>query len=110
MNKQKAEYVDKLIGENIIELTSYNGHELNRYYFDQKEEKLYLYTRKKYKLIKPFFNGLINLVSLIDVEGKPHACSYNKLIRELKHWNEEHNDGPSDLSACAKEHNEEHEN
>ena len=88
MNRQKAEYVDKLNGENIIELTSYNGHELNRYYFDQTDEKLYLYTRKKYKLVKPFFNGLINLVSLIDVDGKAHACSYNKLIRELKEWDE----------------------
>ena len=105
MNRQKAEYVDKLIGENIIELTSYNGHELNRYYFDQKEEKLYLYTRKKYKLIKPFFNGLINLVSLIDVEGKAHACSYNKLIRELKHWHEQNVDAPNGATAKGQDEN-----
>ena len=88
MKRQKAEYFNKLSGENIIELSSYNGYELNRYYFDEKEEKLYLYTRNKYKLVKPFFNGLLLLVSLIDVEGKAHACSYNKLIRELKQWGE----------------------
>ena len=86
--RQKAEYVDKLNGENLIELTSYNGYELNRYYFDLKEEKLYLFTRNKYKLVKPFFNGFIHLVSLIDSTGKAHACSYNKLIRELKGWEE----------------------
>ena len=89
MKRQKAEYVDKLISENIIELEKYNGYEFNRYYFDTKEEKLYLYTRNKYKLIKPFNNGFINLVSLIDVHGKSHLCSYNKLIRELKGFNEE---------------------
>ena len=89
MNKQKAEYVDKLNSENVIELTEYNGYHYNRYYFDVKEEKLYLFTRNKYKLIKPFNNGLMDLVSLIDVSYKNHACSYNKLINQLKEWSEE---------------------
>ena len=31
MKRQKAEYVDKLISENIIELEKYNGYEFNRY-------------------------------------------------------------------------------
>ena len=89
MNRQKGEYVTSLNSENIIELTSYNGHELNRYYFDQKEEKLYLYTRNRYKVSKPFFNGLMNLVSLIDVDGKPHACSYRKLLQYLTNWEDD---------------------
>ena len=89
MNRQKNEYVDKLNSENVIELTEYNGYEYNRYFFDVKEEKLYLFTRNKYKLIKPFNNGLMDIVSLIDVSYKQHACSYNKLIRHLKEWSEE---------------------
>ncbi len=96
MNKQKGEYYQKLNSENIIELQNYNGYEFNRYYFDTKEEKLYLYTRHKYKLIKPFFNGLLHIVSLIDVEGKSHLCSYNKLIRELKGFNENETNGEND--------------
>ena len=89
MNKQKNEYVDKLNSENVIELTEYNGYEYNRYFFDVKEEKLYLFTRNKYKLIKPFNNGLMDIVSLIDVSYKQHSCSYSKLIRQLKEWDEE---------------------
>ena len=89
MNRQKAEYVNELNMKDLIELESYNGYSLNRYYFDPNNEKLYLLTRNnKYKLIKPFNNGLMDLVSLIDITGKPHACSYKKLIRELKEWNE----------------------
>ena len=84
-----AEYVDKHNCENVIELTEYNGYQYNRYYFDVKDEKLYLFTRNKYKLIKPFNNGLMNIVSLIDVSYKNHACSYNKLIRHLKEWSDE---------------------
>ena len=89
MNKQKPIYVDKLNSENVIELTEYNGYQYNRYYFDVKEEKLYLYTRNKYKLILPFNNGLMDIVSLVDVSYKNHACSYNKLINQLKEWSEE---------------------
>ena len=89
MNKQKPEYVDKLNSENVIELTEYNGYKYNRYYFDAMDEKLYLYTRNKYKLIQPFNNGLMDLVSLVDVSYKNHACSYNKLINQLKEWSEE---------------------
>ena len=89
MNKQKPIYVDKLNSENVIELTEYNGYKYNRYYFDVKEEKLYLFTRNKYKLIQPFNNGLMDIVSLVDVSYKNHACSYNKLINQLKKWSEE---------------------
>ena len=89
MNKRKPIYVDKLNSENVIELTEYNGYKYNRYYFDVKDEKLYLYTRNKYKLIKPFNNGLMDIVSLVDVSYKNHACSYNKLINQLKEWSEE---------------------
>ena len=89
MNKRKPIYVDKLNSENVIELTEYNGYKYNRYYFDVKEEKLYLFTRNKYKLIKPFNNGLMDLVSLKDVSYKNHACSYNKLINQLKEWSDE---------------------
>ena len=89
MNKQKPIYVDKLNSENVIELTEYNGYKYNRYYFDVMDEKLYLFTRNKYKLIQPFNNGLMDLVSLVDVSYKNHACSYNKLINQLKEWSEE---------------------
>ena len=83
-HRQKAEYVDKLSTENLIELQYYNGFELDRYYFDTKEEKLYIYTRRRYKVVKPFNNGLMDLITLIDSNGKIHSCSYNKFIKEMK--------------------------
>ena len=86
-NRQKAEYVDKLCKENLIEIHGYNGYELNRYYYDMKEEKLYLYTRHKYKVVKPFSNGFMDIITLIDVNGKSHSCSYAKFIREMKNIN-----------------------
>ena len=87
-SKQVNEYVDKLNGEDIIELTEYNNCKYDRYYFNCKTDTLYLYTRHKYKVIKPFSNGLMNLVALIDINGKAHSLSYNKLIRELKEISE----------------------
>lgn len=83
-NRQTPEYVNSLILENIYDLESYNGYEFNRYHYDFVNDKLYLYTRHKYKLIKPTFNGLMHLVALIDVNGKAHTCGYNKLMRELR--------------------------
>ena len=83
-NRQTPEYVDSLILDNLLDLESYNGYEFNRYHYDFVNDKLYLYTRHKYKLIKPTFNGLMHLVALFDVNGKPHTCGYNKLMRELK--------------------------
>ena len=83
MKRQKAEFVNELNLENLIELESYNGYDFNRYYYDKNEEKLYLQFRNKYKVVKPFNNGLIDLVALIDVNGKSHIWGYNKLIREL---------------------------
>lgn len=82
--RQPAEYVSSLIAGNIYDLESYNGYDFDRYHYDFVEDKLYLFTRRKYKLIKPSFNGLMYLVSLIDVNGKAHTCSYNKLMRELR--------------------------
>ena len=87
-SKQVNEYVDKLNTEDIIELTEYNNQKYDRYYFNCKTDTLYLYTRHKYKVIKPFSNGLMNLVALIDINGKAHSLSYNKLIRELKEISE----------------------
>lgn len=95
-NRQKPEYVDALIADNLYELESYNGYDFNRYYYDFVEEKLYLYTRHKYKLVKPTFNGLMHLVALIDINGKAHTCGYNKLMRELKHLNQQ--DSSTDTS------------
>lgn len=84
---QKAEYVDKLNTENLYQIESYNGYEFNRYYFDMKTETLYLYTRNKYKIVKPSLNGKLLIVSLNTSSGKNITCSYNKLIRELKKLN-----------------------
>lgn len=83
-SRQKYEYVNELNTELLYELQNYNGYELNRYFFDGKTETLYIYTRHKYKVVKPTFTGLMYIVALVDVNGKAHSCSYNKLIRELK--------------------------
>ena len=81
--RQTNEYKKELIADNIIDLESYNGHEFDRYYYDFVDDKLYLYTRGKYKLIKPSFDGIMHKVSLVDVNGNFHQCGYNKLMREL---------------------------
>lgn len=83
-NRQKAEYIDKLNTENLYQLENYNGHEFNRYYFDMKTETLYIFTRHKYKIVKPTLNGKMWIVSLNTTSGKNVTCSYNKLIREFK--------------------------
>lgn len=91
-SKQKYEYVDELNDDNVYELEFYNGFELNRYYYDFVTETLYLFTRNRYKIIKPSYNGHGNTVCLIDVKGKYHNLGYDKLMRELKQFHESESD------------------
>lgn len=79
----KYYFSKKIFFENLIELQNYNGYDLNRYYYDSTENILYLQTKRRYKIVKPFNNGLMDLISLIDTNGKYHTWSYHKLIREL---------------------------
>lgn len=81
--RQKYEYTDKLDTTNLITIENYNGDDYDRYYFDKSVQKLYVYTRRKYKVVNPSTNGKMLLVTLIDVNGKNHTVSYNKLIRQL---------------------------
>lgn len=81
---QKYEYVTTLTGENVFQIEEYNGHLYDRYWFDMDTEILYLYTRHKFKIVKPSLMNSILVVSLVDVENKHHNVSYNKLIKEFK--------------------------
>lgn len=81
---QKYEYVTALTGQNVFQLEEYNGHLYDRYWFDMDTETLYLYTRHKFKIVKPSLLNSILVVALVDVDNKHHTVSYNKLIREFK--------------------------
>ena len=81
--RQKYEYTDKLDTTNLYNLEHYNGHDYDRYHFDKSTQKLYIYTRSKYKVVNPTLNGKMLLITLIDVNGKNHTVSYNKLLRQL---------------------------
>ena len=81
---QKYEYVTALTGENVFQIEEYNGHLYDRYWFDMDTGTLYLYTRHKFKIVKPSFMNSILVVSLVDGENKHHNVSYNKLIKEFK--------------------------
>ena len=80
--RQKAEYVTELDLTNLYQIESYNGHDFDRYYFDAESETLYIYTRHKYKIVKPSFNGKI--IVLMTEDGRNLTKSYNKTLKQLK--------------------------
>lgn len=85
--QRKYEYVKTLTGDNIFQIEEYNGYKYDRYWFDMDSETLYLFTRHRFKIVKPsLFNSLL-VVALIDSDGVKHTTSYNKLIKELKKLN-----------------------
>lgn len=87
-NRRKAEYVNELNTEDLIQLVEYNGHQFDRYYFDLKTDTLYLLTRNKYKVVKPILVGKLLVVSLKTTSGKNINFSYKKLLREFKEFEE----------------------
>ena len=84
--RQKNEYIDEL-SESTIQIMDYNGFELNRYYYDYITEQLLLEVRDgklRYKIIKPYLQGNILRVGLVDVSGKKHRPNYVMLMNHLK--------------------------
>ena len=87
--KQKSEYVDEINLDNCVKLNILDEFILDRYYFDLTENKLYLKKSrgKGYKLIKPFFNGNIDVIPICFVDGSSSNRSLRKLITCLHNIN-----------------------
>ena len=85
VTKQSFDYISEL-PETAIQITEYDGFELDRYYYDFENEQLYLETRAKvvrYKLLKPHMRH-IPCINIIDSNGKKYSRSYTKFINYIR--------------------------
>lgn len=84
--KQISEFVDEIDLKNCIKLNILDEFILDRYYFDLVENKLYLKKSrgKGYKLIKPTFNGCIDVIPILLTDGSSTNRSFQKIITCLK--------------------------
>jgi len=74
------------VWENLMKIESYNDIELDRYYYDIVNEKLYMQTMTtltRYKVIKPYLLKNIKCINLYDSNGKKHMINYTKFINDL---------------------------
>jgi len=82
--KQVNEYLDEL-PENAIEIRDHDGFKFKDYYYDIDGERFLKITKThKIKIIKPYFSNKLQMISLVDIYGKTHSRSFNKLIRTFK--------------------------
>ena len=80
-----GEEVDEF-SENMIKIDNYNDIELDRYYYDIVNEKLYMQTMTtitRYKIIKPYLLKNIKCINIYDSNGKKHRINYTNFINEL---------------------------
>lgn len=82
--KQKSEMIDE-IGNKCIQIKNFDLQKLDRYFFDKENQKIYLKRSngKGYRLLKPTWNGSMNIVSLMTTDGRTITRSYSKLMRYL---------------------------
>lgn len=80
--KQISEFYDKIDKNSIL----IDGIKLDRYFFDKTNEKIYLKQKnhEKFKLIKPSFNGRIEIITFTDANKKILTRSYNKVLEYLR--------------------------
>ena len=81
--QQVNEYLDEL-PENIIEISEHDGFKFKDLYFDIDGERILKISRSKIKIIKPTLHNKLQVITLVDIYGKTHGRSYNKLIRSFK--------------------------
>ena len=85
-NKQKSEFVEDIDLSNCVKIKSFDYNNLDRYYYDKVNAKIYLKRKsnKKYKVVNPTNNGNMLIVSLVNSEGKTFTRSYKKLMNYLE--------------------------
>jgi hypothetical protein len=84
---QVAEYLDEL-PEDVIEISDYEGIELKDYYYDAENERIIKIIRFpktiKVKVIKPYLQNKLLVMTFIDLYGRGHNRSYNKVVKNIK--------------------------
>ena len=82
--RQVNEYIDEL-PDNTIEIREHDGFKFKDYYYDIDGERiLKIMNTHRIKIIKPYLHNKMEFVTLVDIYGKTHGRSYNKLIRTFK--------------------------
>lgn len=83
--KRKYEYIDSLT-EHSIPITHYKTFDfpVDKYWYDEDNNRIISTFHKKYKIIKPSKNGGGVLIRLLDTNGLYHTVGYNKLIRTIR--------------------------
>ena len=82
-NRRKYEYIDSL-SDDVIEITNYNNHTFDKYYYEPSLNQILMRFRGKYKVVQPNYNGSVCNISLTDVNNKSITVSFFKLVSELK--------------------------
>jgi hypothetical protein len=72
--------------EDAIQITEYDGIELDRYYFDPESEQILIRTKTKqvkYQIVHPTHNRHLLRINITDVNGNRYDRSYPKMINDL---------------------------
>ena len=83
--RKDSEYLQE-IPETAMRIEEYNNIELNRYWYDPIDEKLYMKTTMEdyhWKVIKPYWNAKVLQFNLTDVDGKQRSCNWFKFVQEM---------------------------
>ena len=82
--RQQSIFVDEL-PDNAIRINTYNGLELDEYFFDIDEERiLKILDNGRIKVIQPHFDSGMMKIHVYDTYKNKKTCGYNKLIRMIK--------------------------
>ena len=80
----KYEYLDEF-PEMTIEIAEYNGFDFDEYYYDLENNRIIKQQNTgKIKVIKPFVDGNVMRICLIDINRTRRKFHYDKLIRTIR--------------------------
>ena len=83
----KFEFLHEL-PESAVEISEYNGHIFEDYYFDPDSDiivKIHRYKNvDRIKVVKPTIYSNRYRVRLVDVDGKPHTFDHDKIVKTLR--------------------------
>ena len=81
---QIPEYLNELPSDAEL-IAEYNEYEFDRYYYDIWNEIIILKTKyNRIKIVKPYLDGNLLRIVLLDINNRPRRFRYNKLIEYLR--------------------------